>query len=378
MTRPLARVDASAPRAVSDALHDALTADGPAVFPLSKGADPAHLPATVAQRIALVVETSGSVGRPKRIAITADALLAGAAASETALGGPGQWVLALPVHYIAGINVLIRSITARTEPERLPPGRFEAGGFTEAVARMTGDRRFASLVPAQLARVVEFAERNADARATLRSIDRILVGGQSTPPELLERAASVGLAVTRTYGSSETCGGCVYDGVPIGSASVRVTDGEVQLAGPMLAEEYVADPERTAATFIVAAGTRWYRTGDAGAVSSDGILAVTGRLDRVIISGGEKVSLDAVERVTRTVAGFDDAVALPVDDPRWGESFVLVTAATDSASEREVVDTLREKLGRAARPSRVIRVPAIPLLESGKPDRVGLAAELGL
>ncbi len=374
MTRRLLPVDTGDVAAVSAALHDALTADGPAVFPVA-GRTPDDLPGEVAQRIALVVQTSGSSGRPKRVALTADALLASAAASGTALGRPGQWVLALPAHYIAGVNVLVRSITSQTEPVRVPPGRFEATDFAAAVERMTGDRRFASLVPAQLARVVDLAERDAAVKTTLRALDRILVGGQSSPPELVERAAALGLAVTRTYGSSETSGGCVFDGVPIGSAAVRVEAGEVQLAGPMLAEAYLDDPDRTTAAFIVADGTRWYRTGDVGSVSQ-GVLTVTGRLDRVIISGGEKLSLDAIEQVAHDVVGFADAVALAVDDVRWGQSFVLVTADR-GASESLLVGALSERLGRATRSGRVIRVPAIPLLASGKPDRVRLATELG-
>lgn len=379
MTRQLLRVDARDPDAVSAALRDALTADRPAIFPAAPEIHHAGLPGEVPQRIALVVETSGSSGRPKRVALTADALLASAAASATALGGQGQWMLALPTHYIAGVNVLVRSIAAEVEPVLLPPGSFDAAGFVEAVERMAGDRRFTSLVPAQLARVVALGEQDPPAIAILRSLDRILVGGQSTPPELLERAAALGLAVTRTYGASETAGGCVYDGAPIGTASVRVVEGEVQLAGPMLAEGYLDDPERTAAAFVVADGTRWYRTGDTGSVA-DGVLAVTGRLDRVIISGGEKVSLDAVERVARGVPGVTDAVAVPVDDVRWGQSYVLVVVAHNERAgpdAERLTEVLRAALGRAAGPSRVIRVPRISLLASGKPDRIRLAAEFG-
>ena len=101
---------------VLEALRAAL-AGGPAIL-VSADPHPSDLPATVGQRVALVVETSGSTGTPKRVALSADAVLANAAASESALGGPGQWVLALPTHYIAGLNVLARSIAAETAAGR--------------------------------------------------------------------------------------------------------------------------------------------------------------------------------------------------------------------------------------------------------------------
>ncbi|MCU1639510.1 MAG: O-succinylbenzoate-CoA ligase [Microbacteriaceae bacterium] len=353
------------------ALRAALTADGPAVFPRPGAAVTATAapPRHVHKRIAVVIETSGSSGEPKRVALSADALLASAAASETALGGPGRWLLALPVHYIAGVNVLVRSIAAQTEPVLLPSARFDPEAFFAAAATMGADsRRFTALVPAQLARLVDDAGDRAVAKV-LRTFDRILVGGQATPPRLLERCEEIGLRVTRTYGSSETGGGCVYDGAPIGAARVRIVDGQIELSGPMLAEEYLGDPARTAEAFVIVDGHRWYRTGDVGEIV-DGLLRVSGRLDRVIISGGIKVSLDAVERVVRGMPGLADAVAIPAASATWGQVPVIVsTAPVDLAALRSVVVS---SLGRAAAPREVLVVADIPLLPSGKADRAAL------
>ena len=110
---------------VLEALRAAL-AGGPAIL-VSDDPTPPDLPKTVGQRVALVVETSGSTGDPKRVALSADAVLANAAASESALGGPGQWVLALPTHYIAGLNVLARSIAAETDAGRRRGGALHGG-----------------------------------------------------------------------------------------------------------------------------------------------------------------------------------------------------------------------------------------------------------
>jgi O-succinylbenzoic acid--CoA ligase len=322
------------------------------------------LPAEVEQRVAFVVETSGSTGRPKRVALSAEAVLANATASEAALGGPGQWLLALPTHYIAGLNVLARSIVAQSEPVAVEGEHFTAAAFLAAADRMTTPERFTALVPAQLATLLD----DPAAASALAGFRRVLVGGQGTPPALLDRAALAGVTVTRSYGSSETSGGCVYDGSPIGQTRVRVVDGEVQLGGPTLAEGYLGDPELTAERFLDDAGTRWFRTADAG-TSEAGRLRIEGRLDDVIISGGVKVSLGAVERLLRE-NGFEDAVVVRAADERWGEVPVAFTASEDDAAA--ALAAVEAALGAAARP-RLRRGSVIPMLPSGKPDRVSLA-----
>jgi O-succinylbenzoic acid--CoA ligase len=224
-------------------------------------------------------------------------------------------------------------------------------------------------VPAQLARLVEAAPDDLD---VVRRFDRILVGGQATPAPLVERARRLGLAVTRTYGSSETGGGCVYDGAPIGATRVRVVDGEVQLSGDVLAWGYLDDAERTARAFRTDdAARRWYRTGDTGELV-DGLLLVTGRLDDVIISGGLKVSLAAVERLLHDLGGFGELVVTSEPHERWGEVPVLVS--TVDAPLEAARPVIVERLGRAAVPARVVVVDELPRLSSGKPDRVGIRA----
>jgi O-succinylbenzoic acid--CoA ligase len=325
------------------------------------------LPAEVEQRVALVVETSGSTGRPKRVALSADAVLANAAASESALGGPGQWVLALPTHYIAGLNVLARSIAAQIDPVVVEGEHFTAAGFLEATARMMIPERFTALVPAQLATLLD----DPAAASALAGFQRVLIGGQATPPALLERAALAGVTVTRSYGSSETSGGCVYDGSPIGQTQVRVVDGEVHLGGPTIAEGYLDDPALTDERFLDDLGMRWFRTADAGTFEG-GRLSITGRLDDVIISGGVKVSLGAVERLLHE-NGFADAVVVRAPDERWGEVPVAFTASDDDPAP--ALAAVEAALGAAARP-RMRRGSDIPMLPSGKPDRVSLAALL--
>jgi O-succinylbenzoic acid--CoA ligase len=344
------------------ALREAL-AGGDAILVSDEAGD---APTLVEQRIALVVETSGSTGRPKRVALSADALLANAAASESALGGPGQWVLALPTHYIAGLNVLARSLAAETEPVTVSGEHFTARGFVAAVGRMSQPERYTSLVPAQLATLLD----DPAASTALAGFSAVLVGGQATPRPLLDRAAAAGIRVRRSYGSSETSGGCVYDGAPTGTTVVRVVDGEVWLGGPSLAEGYLGDPELTAERFVTDDRARWFRTADGGSFDGER-LTVTGRRDDVLISGGVKVALAAIERVLREQPGLHDAVVVAAPDARWGEVPIAVTASTDFDADVATAAVAAE-LGPPARPARVLTVGALPLLSSGKVDRLAV------
>lgn len=386
MTRELIAVDAGRPEVVFEALRDALAGVGPAVLPRSTSdvgrEGDAHVNSgteieVVAQNVALVIETSGSTGVPKRVALSADALLASAAASAGALGGQGQWLLALPAHYVAGAQVLVRSLAAETEPLYYGSGHFDPGRFAGLVDELTNDLTYTSLVPVQLARLVEAVEQGSrEVARALRRFDGILVGGQSLAPELRERAERAGARILSTYGSSETAGGCVYDGAPIGTTVVREVGGLLEIGGPTLAEGYLGDDGRTRAAFHEADGQRWYRTGDLGRVD-DGRVTVFGRADNVIISGGEKVLLDTVEHVVRGIPGLEAAVVVASDDDEWGQVPVVVVSATgrpdDDELLREVRGVVAGRVGRAAAPARIVTVEEFPLLSSGKPDRVRAA-----
>lgn len=325
---------------------------------------------------AAIVVTSGSTGYPKSVVLGRDALVASAFATSARIG-EGAWLLALPPGYVAGLQVLVRSLMAGHEPAMLE-GPFQPRAFVAAARLMTssvGGRdlpRYTSLVPAQLLRLLDAAD-DPEVRAALTSFEAILVGGQALPRPVHERAAALGARIVRTYGSSETSGGCVYDGAPLDGVGVRIEGGEVQVRGPMLATEYLDDPERTAAAFVRdAAGVRWYRTGDAGEFSG-GMLRVIGRLDNVIVSGGVNVSLDRVERIVRGLPGLASAVVVAVPDERWGEASVVVLTGSPSPDDTALLERVRAavaaEIGAPARPSRLVRVAELPHLPGGKPDR---------
>ena len=351
--------DGSDPRALAEALPAALNSDDP-----------------------ILISTSGSSGVPKTVVLSPAALQASATATAARIG-EGAWLLALPATYVAGLQVLVRAHLAGTSPVYLD-GPFTADAFVDATRELPGSSaRYTSLVPAQLATLVAAAEAERHTGDVLRSFEAILIGGQALPAPLRERAEALGIRVVRTYGSTETGGGCVYDGVPLDGVEVSVEasteSGELLIAGPTLADGYLGDAALTARTFEVGAdGVRRYRTGDAGTVE-DGIVRVTGRRDNVIVSGGINVSLDRVETVVRGVPGLERAVVIGVADERWGEASVIVAEPDDATDDASLLADARavvaKATGPAARPARLVRRP-VPFLPSGKPDREALRAEL--
>jgi o-succinylbenzoate---CoA ligase len=342
-TAPLA-VLPDGPPAVVDAALRVLRPEEP----LEAGAD-------------LVVVTSGSTGNGRAVLLPAAALEASAAATHARLGGPGSWLLALPVSAIAGLQVLCRSILFGSPPAVLGKGE----PLADAVRRMPAGRRYTALVPTQLRR---FLDEEPDG---LRSLDAVLVGGAATDAGLLARAWREGVPVVTTYGMTETAGGCVYEGEPLDGVRVRVTDG-VELAGPTLALGYRLDPVATEAAF--AGG--WFRTRDAGALDADGRLTVTGRLDDVVITGGVNVAPAAVEAALREHPDVADAVVFGRPDPTWGQRVVAAVVPAPGATPElpTLRDWVADRLGRPAAPRQLHVLRALPLLHTGKPDRRAVAA----
>jgi O-succinylbenzoic acid--CoA ligase len=322
----------------------------------------------------LVVVTSGSTGGGRGVLLPASAVRASASAALDRLGGPGSWLLALPVSAIAGLQVLARGILAGrpvTQLHRDEP-------LSVAVARMPAGRRYTSFVPAQLRR---FLDTEPDA---LRGFDAVLVGGAATDAGLRERAREAGVHVVTTYGMTETAGGCVYDGFPLDGVRVRVTDGPggggtagpggggIALAGPTLALGYRLDPAATEAAF--AGG--WFHTRDAGTLDDDGRLTVTGRLDDVVISGGVNVAPAAVESALREHPQVADAVVFGRPDEAWGQRVVAVVVPAEGTVPGlgDLRSWVTARLGAPAAPRQLHVLEALPLLHTGKPDRRAVAA----
>ena len=315
--------------------------------------------------VALVVSTSGSTGIPKGALLSTAALHASADATHDRLGGPGRWLLALPAYHVAGVQVLVRSLRAGTTPVALDPG-FDVGELPSAVSALGPGRRYTSLVSVQLAKILA----DAAATAALAELDAVLIGGGPMPAGLGEKAAAAGISVVRTYGMSETCGGCVYDGTPLAGVQLRVDDtGRVALGGPTLASGYrnPVDPS----PFV----DGWFVTDDIGAVDDSGVLRVLGRVDDAIATGGLKVLPALVESAVAGHPAIAECAVFGVPDDRLGQRVAIAVVLHPGAAAPTVADLRKHvsaTLAATAAPREVHVVAELPRRGIGKLDRRAL------
>jgi len=390
-------VKQATPRLV-EMLAAALDGTGPAILPLDAGLPAARLAELVAdlgpgsiedaegvtrvrsaekkgvaEGTAVIVGTSGSTGAPKGVELSAAALLHSARASLARVGArPGErWLCCLPATHVAGLQVLVRSLVSGTEPvlaERADAETVAASGCAHV-----------SLVPTQLRRLLG---HDVDRSTPLAGFSSVLLGGAAASAGLLDTARAAGVPVVTTYGMTETCGGCVYDRVPLDGVRVAIRDddvgkaesGRIWIGGPVLFSGYRGDRDASAALV-----DGWFRTGDLGRLDSSGRLTVRGRADDVINTGGHKVVPGEVAAALQTCPGVSDVAVLGQPDPEWGEQVVAVVVPTDPA-DPPALELLRlhvrDRLPRYAAPSRVVMVDAVPMLPSGKHDIVRLRQEL--
>jgi o-succinylbenzoate---CoA ligase len=309
---------------------------------------------------AVVVATSGSTGAPKGVVLSRAAIRASVEATHSRLGGVGDWVLALPTHYIAGLMVVARASLGGT---RALPVRSDLRNLQEAAGTLS-ERRYISLVPAQLDRAL----RRAEVIAALASFSAVLVGGGPTEVGLVERARVAGIRVVTTYGMSETCGGCVYDGEPLHGVAVDLADdGRILIRSATLFSGYRLRPDLTAEAVVDGR----FRTQDRGYWDA-GRLIVLGRTDNIVITGGHKVDLADVEQSVQRWAADHGArgAVLGVPDQAWGTTIVAVSDSPGSLADLQAA--ARESLPAYALPRELIQLDQLPCLASGKPDRVAI------
>ncbi|OZC97451.1 O-succinylbenzoic acid--CoA ligase [Rhodococcus sp. 06-235-1A] len=356
-------------------LSRVLAGDGPAMLPVpandareTERLHDALAPGTpIDDGVALVVATSGTTGIPKGAMLSASALVASATATEERLGGPGSWLLALPAHHIAGMQVLLRSVLAGTSPVIMDVSDgFDPAALIDAVGRMSGPLRYTSLVPGQLVKAFE----NPEAVAALASLDAVLLGGAATPIPLREKAHAAGIRLVRTYGMSETAGGCVYDGVPLHDTVIRIDEGRVVLGGRTLASGYRGLPDHPAF-----AEPGWFRTDDAGTVT-DGVLSISGRLDEAISTGGLTVVPQVVEAALITHPAVLECAVVGLPDERLGQKIVVAVVASGPVTLAELRSHVSASLDITAAPRELFLVDSLPTRGPGKLNRAELRTML--
>lgn len=312
--------------------------------------------------IAVVVATSGSTGTPKGAMLTPANLVSSADATHQFLGGEGAWLLAMPPHHIAGIQVLVRSLVAGIDPLVVDVrGGFHVPTFAQAASRLAGEssRCYTALTPMQLLKAMD----TLVGIEALRLFDAILVGGAPLRADDARAARELGITVVSTYGSSETSGGCVYNGRPIPGAQVRVVGERIHLGGPMIARGY-----RNVDSDAFSDG--WFITSDTGYLDN-GVLTVTGRIDTIIDSGGLKIHPEVLERRMTDLASVTAACVVGVPDPRLGQA--ICAAYVGTAAPTDIIEAL-DDLPRWQLPKQVLRVDALPLTGPGKVDRRAVIA----
>ena len=341
--------------------------------------------APVPAQVAVVVATSGSTGNPAGVLLPGSSLRAAACGFAERAGQPEghRWVATLPLHHAGGLMVAVRSVVAGTSPVAVASLGGGAAFSVEAFAAATAhalelsaqDARplAVSLVPPMLAKL---DAAGADGWDLLAEYDAVLVGGAATTRTLVDRLLFAGVHLFTSYGMTETCGGAVFDGRPLDGVRVEVEpDGRLAIVGDQVALGY-RDGRDAHRWTIDPHGQRRFLTDDLGEVGTHGLVLIDGRADDVVQVGGSSVSLSAVraflEADPRVVAA--EVVALP--DPEWGSRLVAVVVPAHPASALADLlgDLVEQSLGRAARPRVIHPVDALPMLESGKVDRLAVLA----
>jgi len=294
---------------------------------------------------AVAIGTSGSTGSPKEVLLSASAVLASAKASNKFIGAtPGQtWSLLLPLTHIAAVNVIVRANELGTVAIdcRELKGEYPRADYT-------------SIVPTQLFRALHGDD---NLRNHLKSTKAVLVGGAALSASLRNQAESAGITVITTYGMTESCGGCVYNGIALEGVEIEIQDHKICIKGPVLASS-------------IQLKDGWFQTNDLGEFKNNR-LNIIGRSDDVIVSGGENLSLNAVENSLTLAFPTVQFAAFAIEDPQWGQSLQL--AVVGDIQDGDIAAHLEKELGAFAKPKGIHRMKSLPLLGIGKVDRKELA-----
>ena len=318
--------------------------------------------ATDPARAWAIVPTSGTTGQPRLAELSFGSVAAAVAGSLDALNASAYdaWVCCLSPAHIGGLLVLCRAALTGspiTILERFEPGRL----LLEAP-----DGAHVSLAPTMLLRLVRGG-------ADLSGLGALLTGGGALDADLRRAAERLGGRVVETYGSTESCGGVVYDGLPFDGTSVRIgLDGVIEIHGPTLMDGYRGDPGATATAFT---SDGWLRTHDAGVLADDGRLSVLGRADDAIRTGAETVWPREVEAVLSGHPRVAVAAVAGRPDEEWGEhvaAWVVPVDPTDPPTLEELREWCRDDLARFKAPRELHVVSALPRTVGGKLRRASL------
>jgi len=334
--------------------------------------------------------TSGSTGTPKLVVLSRRAALASAAASENNLGidDDERWLLCLPLTHVAALSILVRMLAARRTVVLMESGVGEPTDRTHALGRSIREQNvtLVSLVPTLLERMLR------DGFTGTPTLRAVLLGGAGCSPELADRARRAGVPLVTSYGLTETGSqvvarryaarysslpqlhGCVSSGRPLAGVEIKIVAERIAVRSPALLSGYVG------ATTPAVDSDGWFITNDRGTIGPDGDLYVLGRIDSVIVTGGENVDPEEVERALRALPEIDDACVFGLPSVEFGQQIVAAVVAAPAAlplSLQQLTAQLALQLARFKLPRAMAVVDMLPRNAMGKLDRRACAARFG-
>jgi oxalate---CoA ligase len=368
-----------------------LNADSSAARP------PAYAGAAASDDVALILHTSGTTSRPKIVPLTQQNVCASARNIRETLRftADDRGLNIMPLFHIHGLIASLLAPLSAGSQVHCTPGFNALKFFTwMAEAKPT----WYSAVPTMHQTILSRAANNADTIAS-NPLRFIRSSSASLPPQvLLELEEVFGCPVIESYGMTEAAHQMASNPLPSakripGSVGVaagpevaimddtgkllpRESVGEIVIRGENVTLGYENNPKANAEAFT----NGWFRTGDQGVMNAEGYVTITGRLKEIINRGGEKISPREVDDILMDHSAVQQVITFAMPHDKLGEDVAAAVVLREgvSATEKELREFVAQRLADFKVPRKILFLDEIPKGATGKLQRIGLAAKLGL
>jgi len=338
----------------------------------------------------LLMYTSGTTGRAKGVVLTHANLLAGGENTVLAHGltARDRVLCVLPLYHINGLCVTILGPLVSGGSVAIP-ARFSVSTFWDTLE--TKDCTWFSVVPTQISYLLHGGEGGECQQRDLKNIRFGRSASAPLSPDVQQAFESrFGIPIVETMGLTETAAQILSNPLPpgtrkIGSPGVAIgneviiadlqrhevprgQEGELLIRGPNVMRMYLKDE---AATREALTPDGWLCTGDLGRMDEDGYVYIAGRLKELIIKGGENIAPRELDEALYSHPDVIEAAAFARDCPDYGQRVeaCVVVADSSKASEAELIDLCRAKIGAFKTPDRIYFLSDLPKGPSGKIQR---------